>query len=249
MDMNKHVVLVNAKTLQAAKFKLKTSLGISDAFYQHCTVYPIHGTGQGSGNSPQIWCFVCSVLFDALQETTDGATFVSFNGRESITLHMVGFVDDCAQRTNDFRADPQPTAEVLCAKMQQEAQLWNDLLFVSAGGALKIPKCSYHLSESEQDQHGTSRLKTGQYAPNIYIMNGLVPSQVKQKCNLRSHKTLGCQVNPGNHMIAQKKVMTAKSDEYATILVTNILQRKDARTMYTSMYCPAVTYPIPVTRV
>jgi hypothetical protein len=89
MDMNKHVVLVNAKTLQAAKFKLKTSLGISDAFYQHCRIYPIHGTGQGLGNSPQIWCFVsCSILFDALQSTTDGSTFVSYNERDSITLHM-----------------------------------------------------------------------------------------------------------------------------------------------------------------
>jgi exonuclease III len=246
MGMNKHVVLVNAKTLQAAKFKLKTSLGISDAFYQHCTIYPIHGTGQGSGNSPQIWCFVCSVLFDALQATTSGATFFSFNGKESVTLHMVGFVDDCAQRTNDFQADPQPTAAILCAKMQLEAQAWNDLLFVS-GGRLEIPKCSYHLSESEQDQHGTPRLKSGKYAPNIHIMNGLVPSQVKQKSNLRSHKTLGCHVNPGNRMQAQKEALKAKSDAYATIVATNVLKQKETRTMYTSMYLPAITYPFPVT--
>jgi hypothetical protein len=162
------------------------------------------------------------------------------------TWHMVGFIDDCAQRTNDFQADPQPTAAVLCVKMQEEAQIWNNLLFVS-GGALEIPKCSFHWSNLDQDQNCTPILKTGKTAPNIFIMNGLVPSQVKQKCNLRSHKTLGCKGIPGNLMIAQKAVMEVKSDEYATTVATNILQRKESRTMYTSMYCPAVTYPMPVT--
>jgi hypothetical protein len=141
--MTKHVVAVCVKTLV-------TSLGISDTFYRHCVAYPIHGTGQGSGNSPQIWCFICSVLFDAFESATDGAIFVSYDGTQSVTLHMVGFVDDCAQRVsvNDFQADPQPTADVLCEKMRADTQLWTDLLWAS-GGANELSKCSFHLIETD----------------------------------------------------------------------------------------------------
>lgn len=190
MGMNRHVVLVNALTLQEAKFRLKTSLGISERWYQHCEAFPIHGTGQGSGNSPQIWCFVCFVLFDAFDKATDGATFTSHNGKLSLTLHMVGFVDDCTQRANVFAADQQPTAQELCTKMQDDTQIWSDLLWTS-GGALELPKCSYHLIESDWRPNGTPFLKGGYNPATIVINNGLVPSQVKQKSNYQSHKTLG----------------------------------------------------------
>jgi hypothetical protein len=35
---------------------------------------------------------------------------------------MVGFIDDCAQRVNEFQADPQPTAAKLCEKMAEDTQ-------------------------------------------------------------------------------------------------------------------------------
>jgi hypothetical protein len=54
---HRQVVLLNAKTLQQAKYKLKTELGITERSYTNCTAFPLHGTGQGSGNSPMIWCF------------------------------------------------------------------------------------------------------------------------------------------------------------------------------------------------
>jgi hypothetical protein len=64
------VVMANVKTLQAAKYKLKTELGLSDQWYTHNTDQPIYGTGQGSGNSPMIWCFLSSVLFRLLRSTS-----------------------------------------------------------------------------------------------------------------------------------------------------------------------------------
>jgi hypothetical protein len=56
------VVMSNVTTLMKAKYRLKTELGVSNEFYQHTVEYPIYGTGQGSGNSPMIWCFLSSVL-------------------------------------------------------------------------------------------------------------------------------------------------------------------------------------------
>lgn len=91
--MHYKVALVNATTLEEARFKLKTKLGASAPFYKHRENKPIHGTGQGSQNSPTIWLFVCSTLFDAFEETANGAVFESYDKQEHITLYMVGFVD------------------------------------------------------------------------------------------------------------------------------------------------------------
>jgi hypothetical protein len=61
--IHKNVCLVHARTLQEARYLLKTKLGVSNEFYSHCRAFPIYGTGQGSGNSPMIWCFISSMLF------------------------------------------------------------------------------------------------------------------------------------------------------------------------------------------
>jgi hypothetical protein len=57
---HRQIVLVNASTLKHAKYKLKTELGVSKQGYSTCTLFPLHGIGQGSGNSPLIWCFISS---------------------------------------------------------------------------------------------------------------------------------------------------------------------------------------------
>jgi hypothetical protein len=68
-------VMVNVKTLQSAQYKLKTELGLSDQWYTHSNEHPIYGTGQGSGNSPMIWCFLSSVLFDCYDKQAHGAIY------------------------------------------------------------------------------------------------------------------------------------------------------------------------------
>jgi hypothetical protein len=72
--IHKNVAFVMASTLQECKYKLKTLLGISDKLYKHCKIFPIYGTGEGSGNSPAIWCIISSVLFDCHASQAYGAT-------------------------------------------------------------------------------------------------------------------------------------------------------------------------------
>jgi hypothetical protein len=45
---HRDVCFVHVATLQEAKFRLKTDMGVTKEFYQHCTAYHIYGTGQGS---------------------------------------------------------------------------------------------------------------------------------------------------------------------------------------------------------
>jgi hypothetical protein len=52
--LHRRIVSLHARTLQEAQYRLKTALGISELTYSHSQQFPIHGTGQGSGNSPCI---------------------------------------------------------------------------------------------------------------------------------------------------------------------------------------------------
>jgi hypothetical protein len=43
--LHRLVTLVHAKTLEEARYKLKTALGVSDSEYSHDEAFPIYGTG------------------------------------------------------------------------------------------------------------------------------------------------------------------------------------------------------------
>jgi hypothetical protein len=105
--LHRNVCLVHARTLQEAHYLLKTQLGISDKRYSHCRAFPIYGTGQGLGNSPMIWCFISSMLFDIHQEHALGASYASPDGSTPIRLFMIGFVDDTYGSVNDFSHTPR----------------------------------------------------------------------------------------------------------------------------------------------
>jgi hypothetical protein len=101
----------------------------------------LHGTGQGSGNSPVIWCFISSKLFQAYNTKAHGITFSSPTGDTSLRVSIIGFVDDSTCITEGL---PGGTLKELLFRMEEDAQLWNDLLW-SSGGKLELPKCSYHV--------------------------------------------------------------------------------------------------------
>jgi hypothetical protein len=95
--IHQNVVFVNASTLKEAKYKLKTLLGVSDKFYQICTVYPIYGIGQGSANSPVIWLIVSSTLFTCHEQYAYGATFTTPDKSLSVALSMVASINPRAR--------------------------------------------------------------------------------------------------------------------------------------------------------
>jgi hypothetical protein len=143
--LHRNVCLVHARTLQEARYLLKTQLGISDKSYSHCRAFPIYGTGQGPGNSLLIWCFISSMLFDIHQERALGASYASPDGSTTIRLFMIFFVfvDDTYGSVNDFLRTPAPSPTELVSMAQKDSQLWSDLLHRS-GGALELSKSKYH---------------------------------------------------------------------------------------------------------
>ncbi len=241
------VVMVNAKTLEEAKFKIKTMLGVTEEFYQHCELFPIYGTGQGSGNSPQIWCIISSVLFDCHAERAHGATFESPDRRESITMYMIGFVDDSTSSVNDFFSNTQPDPEVLVGMMREDAQLWNDLLW-SSGGAVELPKCSYHYLHYNFTPNGSPILRPGRIGPNLVIQTGdrkgeqVIPPMSAYK----AHKTLGHYKSPAGGEVKQIEILRKQSDLLALQAETANMTRREAWTFYFAIYIPSIGYLLPL---
>lgn len=246
VGMSPAPTLVNNLTLEKAKYHLKTKLGISEQFYSHSSSHPIHGTGQGSGNSPTIWCFLCSVLFDAYESTAQGATFSDYQNKTSLPIFMIGFVDDCTQRANLFNATPQPSSYTLIDMMERDAQLWNDLLWAS-GGALEQSKCSFHLIESDWTTNGHPFLKGGTATTTVKLQQSARVTRIKQKSNYDAHKTLGCYINPAYTRTQPWKAIVTKNENFAQLLETNFFTRSETWTFYSSIYLPSITYSLPIT--
>jgi hypothetical protein len=67
---------VNAQgqILKQMKYRLRTVLGDSKKFYYHTIDSSIHGTGQGSCASPDLWLLISSTLMNCLAELAGGMT-------------------------------------------------------------------------------------------------------------------------------------------------------------------------------
>ena len=89
------VVKSYMSTLQQTEYRIRTDMGIAATGYCHSPEFPIYGTGQGSANSPAIWCFLSSCLFDAYEDVSYPAQYTTPTLDASVDLHMIGFVDDC----------------------------------------------------------------------------------------------------------------------------------------------------------
>jgi hypothetical protein len=139
------VTTTNAVTLRNAEYRIRTDLGMSPRGYAHSQQQPIYGTGQGSGNSPAIWCFLSSTLYDCYDTQATKALYCAPNRTNHLEIGMIGFVDDSNGQTNQFLADEtETTADEVLVQMQSNSQTWSALLGAS-GGTLELSKCSYHV--------------------------------------------------------------------------------------------------------
>eukprot|EP00957_Ditylum_brightwellii_P118218 9016828-Ditylum_brightwellii.AAC.1 len=92
--MHKNIIFIHATTLEKAKYRLKTALGVSEGYYSHCKTFLIYGSGQGATNSPHTWLVISSTICDIYEQSAHGAEFVSPDQGISILLAILEFVDD-----------------------------------------------------------------------------------------------------------------------------------------------------------
>ena len=243
-------VRANVGTLEAARYKLRTELGVSEEYYTHSTEFPIYGTGQGSGNSPMIWCFLSSVLFDSYDKKAIGAEYFTPDRSFGTKINMIGYVDDSNGQTNRFGADRQPNDNELLHDAQQDAQWWHDLLRAS-GGALELPKCSYQLIAWRFLDSGRPILQAGISKHQIRVQsdgstnNNRSAHTIPGMSAFTAHKTLGHYKDPNGAQIQQRKVLKEKCAKAAAFINCSPLNREEAWTYYFAIYLPSVGYPLP----
>jgi hypothetical protein len=245
--LNQTIAIVQGKTLSDVRYHLKTQLGVTDKFYQHSTISPIYGTGQGSGNSPTVWLVISSILFWCYSATAHGARFESPDGAVAIELYQVGFVDDTCSYVNQFLSNNNPTPQELISLLSHDSQLWCDLLWKS-GGSLELPKCTYHYSQYKFASDGRPYLQSGRIGPAVILKHGdgITLQTVPSTSAYKAYKTLGCYKSLSGVQVTQLKVLQKKCDCHARIVSTSALSCPEAWTYYFSKYLTSPGYPLPV---
>ncbi|OEU05830.1 hypothetical protein FRACYDRAFT_257959 [Fragilariopsis cylindrus CCMP1102] len=233
--------LVHAKTLEEAEFKLKTSTKISDTSYRHCIKFPIHGTGQGSTNSPMIWCFISSVLFQCHNQRAHGMLFESPSKDMIVRFNMVGFVDDSTCITGGNKND---TLQDLIRKMKEDAQLWHDLLWCS-GGKLELPKCGYHVIHFEYENSGIPTMIVSP-GDSILLQNEHGNDvKIESKNIFQPRTNLGHIKGPMQRGITQTETVAEKGTRLTNSIVKCGCSRTETRLLYDTVWKPAIEYVIP----
>lgn len=244
MGMTANNVAANTTTLQKARYHLKQGHKIHPSFYSHNNPHEIYGSGQGSGNSPFLWCIQSSILFDCYADKCFGATYSSPDRKENLTIGMIGFVDDSNGQVNSM-LEPTANTQILLTKADHDAQLWNSLLQAS-GGALEPSKCSFHLLQWEFTSNASPKL-TQTFHPEIlnHLSQLTLLSTFKFLTTAQSHKTLGTQQTPNGETLTQFSELTQKAEYYRSVIERSAFTREEAHTFYHAILIPSMTYVLP----
>ena len=241
-----NVTQMNAKTLESAKYHVRTELGLSDTSFSHSPESPIYGTGQGSGNSSMLWLFLCCILFDIYDKHCTPARYTYPDHSNETKVSLIGFVDDNNGQANKFK-DRQTWENLqrLLQRVQSNANLWA-LLLCATGGALELSKCSYHIlfwKFSLQGAPVLTNLKRELPSLQVNDPHTDTPYELEYLNPYSAHKTLGHYKEPAGTQLAQFKHLKEKSDSITEFLWSTPLTRAEAWTYYTACYLPSVCYP------
>lgn len=233
----KEVTAANTRTLGGASYHVRTDLGVSMEGYTHSSEAPIFGMGQGSGNSPSIWCFISSLLYQCHDK----------KAINKIHFGMVGFVDDSNGQTNAFFSnESQLKLAEIHESVQKNAQHWANLLGMS-GGALELSKCSVHVANWAFTSQGAPVLMTDKVK---FSDIEVIDPNTERAFNLQylspytAHKTLGHFKEPAGTQRKQFQELKIKSDLITGFLQTCSLTREEAWMYYYACYLPSVSYPL-----
>ena len=245
----KSVTQTNAETLRQARFHIQTGLGMSETHYSHSPGAPIYGAGQGSGNSPMIWCFISCMLFDCYDKMAFLANYSYPDRSNSLDLTMIGFVDDTNGQVNSF-FDPESLTGLhhTIHKATANADTGTQLLHAS-GGAIELSKCSYHVLHLSFSSSGAPVLLTNvksRVSPITTVRN--LATQIKEPLKYLSptqaHNTLGHYKDPAGLQLTLYHNLKQKSDTITEFLWTTQVTREEAWLYNQACYVPAMTYPL-----
>jgi len=195
--------------------------------------HPVYGTGQGSGNSPQIWTMISSILLKVLNAGAAGAEYITKN-KSQIKLVSTAYVDDVNTHHTTTKGDYQD----LLSNMSQDYYKWKDILETS-GGTLAPEKCSYYAFGWEFSRGGKPEMIDLDISQYQFTHPQLIAKQITAS---ESHRSLGHNISPKEPSTSQRKQLLEVEDRFIGILQTNKLTLKENEVLYCSIYTPTVRY-------
>lgn len=142
---NLHATIgLHAKALQLIKYTVKTMHRVSDTNYHGIAFVPLFGTGQGSGVSLAVWQTFCGPFFYSFDSLIPHQmNFVPISwARKHLRSSDTFDVDDTL--VGFTSCDDTSYSSLLISRLQDVAQTWEKLLFLS-GGKLTLNKCSWYI--------------------------------------------------------------------------------------------------------
>jgi hypothetical protein len=253
IGISKEICNTHAKILLEARYRIKTTLGVSAEYYSNTEEEPLYGPGQGGTASMFIWGIVSNMLLEIMREEKNGITMLDPGMTNKIQRVMDAFVDDTTGWVNNFSkelAGPQhaDNLKLILEELTGTAQLWEQLLTAS-GGALELNKCFYYIVKWIWED-GVARMATGEENPtSITIKSSITGEDVhitKKECT-ESHKTLGVMMNPAGNFKDETNRLINKASNIARCIAAKPIRRREGWKLALNIIIPGISYGMGVT--
>ena len=189
---------------------------------------------------------ISCLLLKCMKTKAQGVYFADPQFQIEVEKTSSGFVDDITHFTNSFRRSlsDEDNIEDLATATSTTAQWWEALLFAT-GGKLELQKCFFYLMYWTFNEEGEARLlQKDEIVAPVTINDSETGEQVfiEQKDCGTPHKTLGVMETPSGDYKAEVKRLIEKSRAIAQRISSASINASEARTIYSSMYNPSITY-------
>ena len=161
-------------------------------------------------------------------------------GDHCVLLHMVGFVDDSTTITGGNKTD---TVQDLLKKMQEDAQLWCDLLWCS-GGNLELSKCGFHCIHYTFQDDGLPVMKRSAGEDLTVTTPTGEEVKIKGKNIYTPRKNLGHYKAPAGIYRAQFEAILEKATMLNEAIDRSGATRKETRMFYDTVWRQAIEYTL-----
>jgi hypothetical protein len=186
---------MHAKTLETAKYYLKTKQGISANYYSHTKETPVYGNGQGAGDSPSQWSQESALLLDLYKQHAPTAEMTFRDGTHATRIPVAAFADD----TNLFGNDDKhrKTKETIMSEAKTAFKTWNKLLHAT-GHFMELGKCACYLSIWDFQEDGYAYTIPPEELQVQIEVDDINRCQqiIEQLSSVTSQKLLGVMKNP-----------------------------------------------------
>ena len=236
---------LHANTMQHTKYYMRTNYGVSKGYNMHGTNTPFWGSGQGAGDSTTRWVFTSTPLLAAQRKHGHKSAITSPDGRALADTSVDAFIDDSYQ----ILVAPNHTDEhTINKQMQDNAQLWERLLYAT-GGKLNLSKCSFHRIQWSFQPDGTPILDDLNPNESISITESDSdnPIQVTQLRTSKAYKSLGVKIAPDGNSNEAIQQMKTKIKELIQAILTSRLNAQESWVAYDCVFLTAISYTLPAT--